>query len=250
MQHEYWSLHNQGNIAIIRSHAHSRKTLTIDGAAQLLVLLDKCAGQTLPPPVVIEIDVAHAELLEVQQMAEGRPIADWAPWVNVINAIDSYANLTVAAIPRQASCGGLELALAADLRICRSDATLGLFETRMGILPGAGGTQRLPKLIGYAHALEIILSGEPIDGQQAEKIGLAQRTSDDPLTWAIEFAQRCSLNGNNVLISAKRSVLASRNPDASGFRLEGKTFLDLVNQPFAKQRMTEWLANQDEQSVR
>jgi len=223
--------------------------MTIGGAAQLLALLDECAGRTPILPVVIEIDVDHAELLEVQQMGAGRPIADWAPWVNVIAAIDSYPNLTIAAIPRQASCGGLELALAADMRICRPDATLGLFETRMGILPGAGGTQRLPALVGYAHALEIILSGEPIDGQRAEKIGLVQRISDDPLTWAIQFAQRCSLNGSNVLISAKRSVLASRNPDTSGFRLEGKTFLDLVNQPFAKQRMAEWLANQDEQGV-
>jgi len=231
MEHQYWSLDSQGDVAIIRSHPHPRRTMTIGGAAQLLALLDECAGRTPILPVVIEIDVDHAELLEVQQMGAGRPIADWAPWVNVIAAIDSYPNLTIAAIPRQASCGGLELALAADMRICRPDAT------------------RLPALVGYAHALEIILSGEPIDGQRAEKIGLVQRISDDPLTWAIQFAQRCSLNGSNVLISAKRSVLASRNPDTSGFRLEGKTFLDLVNQPFAKQRMAEWLANQDEQGV-
>jgi len=245
MEHQYWSISNVEDVSVIRSHPHARRTLTISAAAQLLQLIETCAGAQEVAPIVLEIDADHAELLEVQQMADGRPIADWAPWVNVISAIDAYQSLIIAAIPRQASCGGLEIALAADLRVCRLDTILGLFETRMGILPGAGGTQRLPKLVGYSNAIEIILSGEPINGHRANEIGLVQRVEDNPIDWAINFAQRCARNGSSVLIGAKSALRASSQSTSSGFRLEGQTFLDLVNQPLARQRMSEWLANQE-----
>lgn len=242
--HDYWTSSVIGEVAVIRSTPHPRRTLTIDGAAQLMRSIGSLAGADSVPPLVIELDVDHAELLEVRQMAEGRPIADWAPWVDVINAIDRYPSLVIASIPRQASCGGLELALAADLRVSRADATLGLFETRMGILPGCGGTQRLPRLVGRGHATALVLGGEPISGDRAERIGLVEFLADEPTAWAVAFAARCAENGSGVLVAAKRALRAAEAPLADGLREEGRAFLHLVNQPMATRRMAEWLDGQ------
>lgn len=82
---------------------------------------------------------------------------------------------TVAAINGLALGGGLELALACDLRIASSTATFGFPEVRLGIIPGRGGTQRLPRLVGRGKALEMILTGDPIDAEEAYRVGLVNR---------------------------------------------------------------------------
>lgn len=79
---------------------------------------------------------------------------------------------TIAAIRGWCLGGGLEIALACDLRIAATDARIGLTEIRRGIMPGAGGTQRLSRLVGPGHALRIALTGEPVDAAEAYRIGL------------------------------------------------------------------------------
>ena len=245
MSHTYWSSATVGDVAVIRSQPHPRRTLTIDGAAQLVDKVKSFAELGEVPPLVVELDIDHAELLEVQQMAQGRPIADWAPWVEAITVVENYPSLVIAAIPRQASCGGLELALAADVRVSRHDSVLGLFETRMGILPGCGGTQRLPRLVGPGHAAMMVMSGEPVTGEHAERIGLVQRLADDPTAWSVDFAQRCAHNGNSVLTATKRALRAAAAPLDEGLRVEGRAFLKLVNQPTAERHIAAWLAQQE-----
>jgi enoyl-CoA hydratase/carnithine racemase len=82
---------------------------------------------------------------------------------------------TIAAIEGNALGGGLELALACDLRICSERAKLGLPEVRLAVTPGAGGTQRLPRIVGLAKAKELVLTGALIDALEAERIGLINR---------------------------------------------------------------------------
>jgi enoyl-CoA hydratase/carnithine racemase len=82
---------------------------------------------------------------------------------------------TIAAIEGDALGGGLELALCCDLRVASSTALLGLPEVRLGVMPGSGGTQRLPRLIGLARAKELILLGEVIDAETALRFGLVNR---------------------------------------------------------------------------
>lgn len=82
---------------------------------------------------------------------------------------------TIAAIEGNALGGGLELALCCDLRVAGANALLGLPEVRLGAIPGSGGTQRLPRLIGPGRAKEMILLGEPIDAVRADQIGLVER---------------------------------------------------------------------------
>jgi enoyl-CoA hydratase/carnithine racemase len=93
-------------------------------------------------------------------------------------AFDTIAKapiVTVAVVNGVAMGGGCELALTCDLRIAAEDALIGLTETRIGVIPGAGGTQRLPRLIGAARALELMLTGEPITGKRAAEIGLVNQ---------------------------------------------------------------------------
>ncbi|MFA7438277.1 3-hydroxyacyl-CoA dehydrogenase NAD-binding domain-containing protein [Castellaniella sp.] len=93
--------------------------------------------------------------------------------------IESCSKLVVAAIRGAALGGGLEIAMAAHYRIAHTDARLGLPEVNLGLLPGAGGTQRAPRLIGTAAALDLILSGKPMTGAAACAAGLIDRTSTD-----------------------------------------------------------------------
>ena len=94
------------------------------------------------------------------------------------NTMERVAQLpipVIAAVEGVAVGGGLELALAADIRIASSTATFGLPETTLAIIPGAGGTQRLPRLIGPSKAKELIWSGKRIDGEEAFKIGIVDK---------------------------------------------------------------------------
>ncbi|XP_072467923.1 methylglutaconyl-CoA hydratase, mitochondrial isoform X2 [Notamacropus eugenii] len=90
----------------------------------------------------------------------------------VINEIANLPVPTIAAIDGIALGGGLELALACDIRVAASSAKMGLIETKLAIIPGAGGTQRLPRVIGMALAKEMIFSARVLDGQEAKSIGL------------------------------------------------------------------------------
>lgn len=107
---------------------------------------------------------------------KGVPAAGARPYIDAISgAIDAWARLrkpTICAMNGSAYGGGLELALACDLRLIVDGAELGLTEVRLGIMPGAGGTQRLPRLVGVAAAKELILLGRRIGAARAKELGL------------------------------------------------------------------------------
>jgi E-phenylitaconyl-CoA hydratase len=116
---------------------------------------------------------------------------------------------TIAAINGFALAGGLEIALACDLRIAVPRARFGLPEVRWAIIPGGGGTQRLPRLIPAAKALELILTGAQIDAEEALRLGLISRIVEpgELLSVAKETAQALLQNGPLALRAAKRAVL-------------------------------------------
>jgi len=114
------------------------------------------------------------------------------PWLPaVVDAIEASAKPVVAAINGTALGGGLEVTLGCHYRIAVPSARLGLPEVKLGILPGAGGTQRLPRLIGAAAALDMIVSGDPIPASKAQELGLIDRlaSEDSLLAEAIAFAR-------------------------------------------------------------
>lgn len=93
----------------------------------------------------------------------------------LFNKIENIEKPTIAAINGYALGGGCELALVCDIRIASERSTIGVPEIKMGVLPGAGGTQRLPRLVGIGNALEMIFTGEPLDAQAAHRIGLVNK---------------------------------------------------------------------------
>ena len=105
------------------------------------------------------------------RVAEGKLINENAAY----NQLAELPLPTIAAIEGDALGGGLELALCCDLRVAASTALLGLPEVRLGVMPGSGGTQRLPRLIGLARSKELILLGEIIDAETALSFGLVNR---------------------------------------------------------------------------
>lgn len=145
---------------------------------------------------------------------------------------------TIAAIQADALGGGLELALCCDLRVADPGAKLGLPEVRLGVMPGSGGTQRLPRIVGPAKAKELILMGEIISASEAAEIGLVNRVSGsgDALTLALTMATTIAERGPIAVREAKRAI------DAAGDLAldDGLAFeLDSSERLFSSEDMTE-----------
>jgi len=129
---------------------------------------------------------------------------------------------SVAVINGYAFGGGLELALACTFRIATRNARMGLPEIKLGLIPGYGGTQRLPRAIGEARALEMILTGRTIDAEEAYRFGLVNRILDgDPLAEAKAYARQFSSYSLPVLGFARDAVgRALATPLTEGLRIE------------------------------
>jgi enoyl-CoA hydratase/carnithine racemase len=130
----------------------------------------------------------------------------------------------LAAINGFALGGGLELALACDIRIAAENATLGLTEVNLAIIPGRGGTQRLPRLVGKGKALEMILTGARIPAAEALRIGLVERVvpTGEALKAATELARTIAEKAPIALRYAKEAVVKGLGMALDdGLRLEG-----------------------------
>jgi enoyl-CoA hydratase len=134
---------------------------------------------------------------------------------------------SVAAVNGYALGGGCELALACTLRVAAEGARLGLPETGLGIIPGYGGTQRLARLVGVGKALELILTGEPVDAQEALRIGLVNRVVPAPeLLGAADALLRMILSRGPLAVRAALEVVrkGSEGPMEAGLELEASAF--------------------------
>ncbi len=121
-------------------------------------------------------------------------------------AIETSPKVWIAAIHGAVLGGGLELSLCADLRVAQTNASIGLPEVRLGILPGAGGTQRLPRLIGIARAKELILTGMRFSAADALRLGVVNRVADDHEAAAHALADEVCRGAPISLTQAKRAV--------------------------------------------
>jgi enoyl-CoA hydratase/carnithine racemase len=120
---------------------------------------------------------------------------------------------TIAAIQADALGGGLELALCCDLRVADENAKLGLPEVRLGVMPGSGGTQRLPRVVGTAKAKELILMGEILTAAEAADIGLVNRVapSGDAVEMAKAMAETIASRGPLAVREAKEAIDLAAN---------------------------------------
>lgn len=150
--------------------------------------------------------------------------------MSALNAVAECPKPVIAAITGYALGGGCELALACDLRVAAADARLGQPEILLGIIPGAGGTQRLARLIGPARAKDLVFSGRFVAADEALRIGLIDRVAeadgvlDDALAWARQLARGPAL----AMAAAKRAIDEGLSgPLDAGLRLERSAFVAL-----------------------
>lgn len=118
---------------------------------------------------------AGADIREINELAGARAEAMVQGWHHVFSRMERLGQPIIAAINGVALGGGCELAMACDIRIAAEHATFGQPEINLGIIPGAGGTQRLPRLIGRGRALELMMTGDTIDAAEAYRMGLVNR---------------------------------------------------------------------------
>ena len=131
------------------------------------------------------------------------------------------------------------MSLACDLRICGDEVpSIGLPETRVGIFPGGGGTQRLPRVVGEAKALEIILRGLVVDASEAYRIGLVHELSSDPVARALEIAAEWDTRPAEGLAYAKRLTRAALDrPLSEGLADERRSFLAVMATDSAREAL-------------
>lgn len=123
--------------------------------------------------------------------------------------IETMTKPVICAINGAALGGGLELALSCQLRIAANEAQLGLPELNLGLIPGYGGTQRLTRLIGKAKAIEMILFSQPVSGQEAERLGLVNKSvpRDQLLSTAMEWAERIARDKSTASVAAALAAI-------------------------------------------
>jgi len=181
MAYETILFEQEGAIGILKlNRPQALNALNSKVISELMAVLDQIESDVLPKVLIItgageKAFVAGTDIIEMEKLScsEARTFASFAR-----KAIDRIANLNrpvIAAVNGFALGGGCELAMACDIRVASEKAKLGQPETGLGIIPGSGGTQRLPRLVGPSKAKHLIFTGEIIDAKRALEIGLVDR---------------------------------------------------------------------------
>jgi enoyl-CoA hydratase/carnithine racemase len=151
---------------------------------------------------------AGADLKERTGMSDGEVRAFLAQLGGALRSMEASDCVFIAAINGAALGGGTELALACDFRVAAPTAELGLTEVQLGIIPGGGGTQRLPRLVGPSRAKDLILTGRRINAAEALAIGLVQRLAPEGrlLEVSLGLAEQIGANAPLAVAAAKHAV--------------------------------------------
>jgi enoyl-CoA hydratase/carnithine racemase len=213
---------NQARLEDLRELDSLLADVSADESIALVVLASRCPGYF----------IAHADREEVARFRRGEPIGDtFDRWRITTLRLENIAQPTLALIDGQAWGGGCELALACTFRLGSSRAHLALHEVSVGAMPGAGGTQRLPRLIGPSRAARLVLSGQPVDAAAAAELGLLDAVIGGPdlLAEALTWAQRIVANPRASLVAAKKALVSGqRLPLLEGLAAEQELFMKLL----------------------
>jgi len=158
--------------------------------------------------------------------------------------LERLPRVTIAEIGGAAMGGGFELALACDLRIAAEDATLGLPEARLGLLPGAGGTQRLTRIAGEATAKRLILGAETVTGAQAAALGLVHWAvpAGELAASALRIASGITALPAAAVAACKRCIHAALEPGDAGYGMEVTATAELLASEATQVRVRQFLA--------
>jgi methylglutaconyl-CoA hydratase len=214
-------VHNAISMKMRQLLGEALDDLNMDDDIRVLILTG--AGKSFCTGVDLKERKAMSEK-EILKLREKGP-------VNQMKIINLYKPV-IAAIHGNALAGGFELALACDIRIAAENATFALTEVSLGIIPGGGGTQLLPRLIGDAQAREMIFMGSRVDARTAERLGLVSRVvpGAELMPTAMELASRMKDYSPIALKNAKKAINRSREVGLTeGFIFEAQAYLACIH---------------------
>ncbi len=224
----------ESGVATVRLDRPKVNALNAEVARGIGDAVDEVAADERVKAVVVwggeRVFAAGADIKEMQGLDPVSMYRYIGGFQSVFARLENLPQITIAAINGYALGGGCELALACDLRICSQESQLGQPEILLGVIPGAGGTQRLPRLIGTGRAKEIIYSGRFVAAEEAVAIGLVNELAapGEVYARAVEVAGRYAAGPSVALQAAKQAIQNGMEVDiASGLLIERQAFAAL-----------------------
>jgi enoyl-CoA hydratase/carnithine racemase len=197
----------------------------------------------------LKVFAAGADLKEMRERFAApdgleRQLAGVRGYQTLFARIEALPRITLAEISGAALGGGFELPLACDLRIAAHEAKMGLPELRLGLLPGAGGTQRMTWLAGRPAALRLILGAEQVNGAEAERLGLVQWSAPaaELAETAAAIARRYAAVPSHAAKAAKACITAAADPAMNGFDTEVEQTRSLLQSARTRELIGAFLA--------
>ncbi|MCK4794206.1 MAG: enoyl-CoA hydratase/isomerase family protein [Desulfobacteraceae bacterium] len=232
---EYIRLQVEENIAVVRLDRPPVNALNVQLQNELGDAFEEIRTMNHVGAVIItgsgdKAFMAGAEIKMLSEMGQEEALRMSESTQYVFNMIQAFDRVVIAAVNGLALGGGCELALACDMRVADETAVFGFPEVSLGLFPGAGGTQRLTRLVGMGKAKELILTGDPIDAAEAKEIGLVERlvSQGDAVTEARKIAKRILLRGPVAVAKAKEAINEGINmPMKGGLKIEAQLFSEL-----------------------
>lgn len=226
-------LERDGPVAtLVVNRPDKRNALNATVRAEMLDALDDLRGDEEVRVVLFTGagDKAFVAGADIQEFVERTPLEQRRAMAGplIFDEIANFPKPTIAVINGLALGGGCELALACDFRIASDTARLGQPEINLGLIPGGGGTQRLPRLVGSGQAMRLVLTGDLIDAADAQRMGLVEIVipAGDLRSGALEIARRVAAKSPLALQMAKMAVRAAAEaPLSAGLAYETELFL-------------------------
>jgi enoyl-CoA hydratase/carnithine racemase len=244
-------IERDGPVATIRLDRPPANALSREVSDELIGAAREVGADTSVGAVVIwggeRIFAAGADIKAMVDLGPAEIEPDVAALEEACRELEQVPKIVIAAVNGPALGGGCEVALACDLRVAGEDAELGLPEIRLGIIPGAGGTQRLPRLVGLAHARDLVLTGRSVGADEALAMGLVDRVvaAEDAFAVAVEEARRFADGPRLAYAAAKRALAAADLPLAEGLRAEREAFVPLFATADQKEGMRAFLEKRE-----
>jgi enoyl-CoA hydratase/carnithine racemase len=245
MNYETVIYEKKGAVAIVTLNRPAKKNaLTEQMHRELIRIYDEVEKSDVLKVLVLtggtEIFCTGADLADVSQTEDGLPTGP-----NAIERLNDMTKPTIAAISGWCIAGGIELALSCDLRVVAESARIGDRHIRIGFIGGAGSPTRLVRVLGLSKAMELILTGDTIDGNEAYRIGFATKVVpvEKLLEGAMELAEKIAAYSSLALILSKKAVKAAADsPEYQSLHATQLLLLELLSSAEYKERIAAFLA--------
>ena len=248
---EFVRIEREGAVATIRLDRPPANALAREVSLELSAAAKEVGADDGVRAVVVwggeRIFAAGADIKAMVEYGPEEVAADVGALEQACRDVEAIPTITIAAIDGYALGGGCELALSCDFRFAARDARIGLPEVRLGIIPGSGGTQRLPRVLGLPKARDLVYTGRQVDAAEALAIGLVDRVADgtDAYALAMEQAQTFANGPTLAYAAAKRAIAASDRSLEQGLAVEREAFVQLFATRDQKEGMRAFLDKRD-----